>query len=163
VRPALTGAIVRTATCLLKPNRTKFDGNFGIPGIRRWTRLLTDPRDKKGWPALCPEPESLGAALASVVSGLGGPGPSGSASRRLYAAFLDEAAALVEQPRLARVADAYRDLGDQWAALIALAGQPGVTGADLAVPLPDLADAEEAAALSLHAAVAKHIDRGEPR
>jgi hypothetical protein len=164
VRSALARAIGRTADCLLEPTRgTRFDGNFGVPGIRRWARLLTDPRDRKGWPKLCPEPDSLRAAMDAVVRGLGGPGASGSASRRLYAAFLDEAAVLVERPELATVADAYRDLGDRWAELVALAARPGVTGAGLADLLPELADAEQSAALSLRATVTELIDPGQPR
>jgi hypothetical protein len=152
LRPALIEAMARTADSLLEPSRSNFDGNFGVPGIRKWARLLTDPRDKKGWAKLCPDSDSLGDALASVVRGLSGPGTSGGAARRLYGAFLDEAARLLGEPALATTAAAYRDLSDQWTALITLAGEPDVTPADLAEPLPDLADAEEAAAQSLRAA-----------
>jgi hypothetical protein len=150
---ALIEAMTRTADSLLEPSRSNFDGNFGVPGIRKWARLLTDPRDKKGWAKLCPDPDSLREALSSVVRGLSGAGTSGPAARRLYGAFLDEAAALLDEPALATAAGTYRDLSDRWAALITLAGEPDVDPADLAVPLPDLADAEEAAAQSLRAAV----------
>jgi hypothetical protein len=164
IQSALVRAIGRTADCLLGPGRgTRFDGTFGVPGIRRWARLLTDPRDRKGWPQLCPEPDSLRDALDSVVRGLGGPGASGNASRRLYAAFLDEAAALVGRPELATVADAYRDLGDRWAELIGLAARLGATGTDLAAPLLELADAEQAAALSLRATATEPTEGGAPR
>jgi hypothetical protein len=142
-------AVVRTAQCLLAPSSTRFDVNFGIPGIRRWARLLTDPRDKRGWPTLFAEPAALRAALDSVADGLGG-----GAGRAQYAAFLDEAADLVGDPRLAQAADAYRDLAQRWGELTALATRPDVTTAELAEPLPDLADAEESAAHALLAAVA---------
>jgi hypothetical protein len=151
VRAALRLAIGHTAEYLLAPNRTSFDGSFGVPGIRKWAALLTDPRDRKGWPKLFPVPDQRRAALDSVVRGLGGPGASGSAHRRLYAAFLDEAAELLDRPALAEVADIYRDLGDRWAAVIQLAAA-AVTDADLAGPLPELADAEQAAAQALQAA-----------
>jgi hypothetical protein len=82
-----------------------------------------------------------------VVRGLGTRG----AARHRYAAFLDEAAELVGTPGLHAVAGAYRGLAERWAALVALAGRAGCTPADLAAPLPDLADAEEATALSLRA------------
>jgi hypothetical protein len=158
VRGAVLGSIARTADCLLTPSSTRFDVNFGVPGLRKLARLLTDPRDRRGWPKLFPDPAALRAALDSVVDGLGGPGRSGDAARGRYAAFLDEAAALVGDDRLAHVADTYRDLGARWTALIQLTARPDVTGAELAEPLPDLADAEESAALALRAAT-----EGEPR
>jgi len=164
VRSALVQAIGRTADCLLEPGRgNSFDSSFGAPGIRRWARLLTDARDRKGWPKLFPEPEPLRDALDSVTRGLGGPGASGNASRRLYAAFLDQAAVLVEWPDLAAVADAYRDLGDRWAEVVQLAARPDATPADLAGPLPDLAEAEHSAALALRATVTALTDGGQPR
>ncbi len=141
---AVRAAIGRTADCLLAPDRSRFDGSFGIPGIRRWAALLTDPRDRKGWPKLFAEPDALHDAMASVARGLRDP------ARRRYAAFLDEAAALLDAPALAGVAETYRGLGDRWTELTTRTRTP----AELAGPLPDLADAEEAAALSLRAAVA---------
>ncbi|GIF06901.1 DUF4872 domain-containing protein [Actinoplanes siamensis] len=161
VRPAVVGALARTADCLLEPARSSYDVNFGVPGIRKWARLLTDPKDRKGWSRLWSDRESLAEALASVVRGLGSPTSSG-ASRRQYAAFLDEAGSLLAAPALAAVARAYRELGERWTALVTLAREPGVTAADLAEPLPDLADAEEAAALSLRAS-ATALTRGAQR
>jgi Domain of unknown function (DUF4872)/Butirosin biosynthesis protein H, N-terminal len=152
VRAAVLAAVERTADCLLAPSRTRFDSNVGVPGMRKWARLLTDSRDPKGWPKLCADPESLARALAAVGWGLGRADPSATAFRRLYATFLDQAAALLGAPELTEVADAYRDLGSQWADLVRAADQPDATGADLAVHLPGLADAEEAAATALRAA-----------
>jgi hypothetical protein len=142
-------AVARTAQSLLAPSSTRFDVNFGIPGIRRWARLLTDPRDKRGWPALFPDPAALRAALDSVADGLGGPGRTRDAGRAQYAAFLDEAATLVGSRELAEAAGTYRDLAQRWGELVALAARPDVTADELAEPLPDLADAEESAARAL--------------
>jgi hypothetical protein len=139
-------AAARTVECLLEPDRSSFDGNFGVGGIRRWARLLTDPRDPKGWPKLFADPESTHSALASVVDGLRRGDPAGTAARWLYAAFLEEAG-------LGAAAGAYRELGRRWAALAEVAGQPGATGTDLAALLPDLAEAEQTAAGSLRAAL----------
>jgi hypothetical protein len=158
VRSAVVQAIGRTADCLLEPGRgTNFDSSFGVPDIRRWARLLTDPRDKKGWPRLFPEPASLRGAMDSVVRGLGGSGRSGCASRCLYAAFLDQAAALIERPDPATVADAYRDLGDRWADVIQLAGRPDITPADLAESLPDLTVAVDGGSSSPTAAAGDYV------
>ncbi|HEV2373841.1 MAG TPA: DUF4872 domain-containing protein [Streptosporangiaceae bacterium] len=156
VRAAVLGAIGRTAQCMLEPGRSNFDGSFGVPGIRKWARLLTDPRDAKGWPKLFAEPDGLRDALASVVDGLGGAGGRSGATRRRYAAFLDEAASLLGEPALSTAARTYSDLGERWTMLVALASEPGCDPADLAAVLPDLADAEEAAALSLRAAVTSY-------
>jgi hypothetical protein len=159
MRPAVLAAIKRTAGCLLEPGRGTFDGNVGVPGMRRWTRLLTDPRDPKGWPKLCADPATLAGALAAVVWGLGRADRSATAHRSLYAAFLDQAAALVEEPTLAQIAAEYRDLGGRWTELVRLAEQPGVAGADLAALLPELADTEESIATALRAAVQEGTSR----
>ena len=149
VPAAVRGSVARTAECLLAPSSTRFDANFGVPGIRRWARLLTDPRDRRGWPALFPDPAALRRALDAVIEGLGGTGRGGDAARGRYAAFLDEAGG----DRLAAVADSYRQLAQRWTDVTRLAARPDVTTAELAEPLPDLADAEESAALALRAAV----------
>jgi Domain of unknown function (DUF4872) len=145
IRAAVVAAIGRTADCLLDPARSTFDGNFGIPGMRKWAQLLIDPRDRRGWPTLFAEPDGLRAALDSVVGALVDDG----AARRLYAAFLDEAADLLAEPGLADIADTYRTLGDRWASFVELAGRPDVMPTDLATQLPELGAAEQAAALSL--------------
>jgi hypothetical protein len=144
LRAAARAAITRTAECLLEPSKTSYDANFGIPGIRKWARLLTDEKDAKGWPTLCPDPESLRTAMISVSRGLGE-----AAARPLFASFLAEAATLLDDAKLADAAAAYEDLGRRWAKLLALTDEPGTTPADLAALLPDLADAEEAAAASI--------------
>jgi hypothetical protein len=149
---AVVRAIDRTAACLLEPGRgTNFDGSFGVPGIRKWSRLLTDSRDRKGWPKVFADPGSLREALDSVVRGLS----PGAASRRPYAAFLDQAAAQLDKPGLAAVADGYRRLADRWAGVVQLAKRPDATPAELAGALPDLADEEDHIASALRAEVAR--------
>lgn len=141
---AARDAITRTAECLLEPSKSSFDVNFGIPAIRKWARLLTDEKDAKGWPRLCPDEEPRGVAMLSVRHGLGE-----AASRPPFAAFLAEAATLLGDRKLAESAATYEELGRRWAKLTALTAAPATTPADLAAALPGLADAEEAAALAL--------------
>ena len=142
----IRAAIARTVECLLEPSRTSYDANFGIPGVRKWARMLTDEKDAKGWPRLCPDDESRRAAMLSVRRGLGE-----AASRPLFAAFLAEAAALLDgakdSAKLADAAATYTELGHRWAKLLESTVDAGP--ADLAARLPELADAEEAAALAL--------------
>lgn len=144
VAAVIRAALARTAECLLEPSKTSFDANFGIPGIRKWARMLTDEKDAKGWPKLCPDDESLRMGLLSVRRGLGE-----SASRAQFAAFLAEATKLLGDAKLAESAATYEDLGRRWAKLADLTAEPGTTAADLAALLPDLADAEEAAARAI--------------
>jgi uncharacterized protein DUF4872/butirosin biosynthesis protein H-like len=141
---AVRAAIARAAECLLEPSKTSFDGNFGIPGIRKWARLLTDEKDAKGWPKLCPDEESLRLGMLSVARGL-----RDAAARPPFAAFLTEAAALLDDAELADAATRYETLGRRWAKLVELTERPATTAADLAALLPDLADAEEAAAAAI--------------
>ena len=47
------------------------------------------------------------------------------------------------------MADTYRTVAGSWTALVELAGRSETTPADLAAQLPDLADAERAAAVAL--------------
>jgi len=144
LRNAVRHAITRTAECLTHPSRSRFDGNFGIGGLRKWATLLTDPKDPKGWPKLCPDETSLRRAFDHVTRGL-----ANGASRPLYAEFLNEAAELLEDDTLAGAAETYADLGRRWVELAELAARPGTVPADVAALLPDLADAEEAAALAI--------------
>jgi|tagenome__1003787_1003787.scaffolds.fasta_scaffold20971387_1 hypothetical protein len=141
LRSAVRHAITRTAECLTNPSKSRFDGNFGIGGLRKWAALLTDPKDPKGWPKLCPDETSLRRAFGHVTRGL-----AGGASRPLYAAFLTEAAELLEDDSLADAATTYADLGVRWTELAELTARPGTAPADVAALLPELADAEEAAA-----------------
>ena len=100
-----------TSASLLRPKM----GNFGVPGMRKWAALLTDPRDRKGWAALFGgDPER---ALRWTRFWLTGPGTGGAACRPQFAAFLSEAAGVLGIPALAELADGYRDLASTWAAV----------------------------------------------
>jgi hypothetical protein len=118
--------------------------SFALPAWRKWSRLMTDRRNAKGWPQVFASGDGLFSALVSIVEGVDGSvGAYGGHLRELYAAFLDEAAAALDQPALADAAVRWRAAADRWEDL-----------ADAAVP-PDLDGAMEAvaAAESLHDAV----------
>jgi hypothetical protein len=118
--------------------------SFSLPAWRRWARLMTDRRHAKGWPSVFATGRGLFGALLSVAEEVdGGIGASGGHLRHLYAAFLDEAAPIVDLPRLAVAASAWRQAADKWDAL-AEAAVPGA--------LPDARAAVEAGR-ALHDAV----------
>ena len=118
--------------------------SFSLPAWRKWSRLMTDTRNAKGWPKVFAGGTGLFGALLSIVEGVDGDvGATGGHLRELYASFLDEAAAVIDRPQLADAAVAWRAAADQWEDL-----------ADAAVPhrLDGGADAVEAAE-ALHDAV----------
>ncbi|MEN3307319.1 MAG: hypothetical protein V7603_3521 [Micromonosporaceae bacterium] len=150
VGAATLAAIGRTAECLLEPNRgTNYDGSFGVPGMRRFARLLVDERDRGGWPRRFTDAAAVREALDAVARGLSG------STRRRYAAFLEQAAHLVGRPGLGALGEAYRGLDAQWSELARVARRTDATPADLAGLLPDLAEAEQRAATALRAEAAR--------
>jgi hypothetical protein len=123
--------------------------SFSLPAWRKWSRLMTDGKHAKAWPRVFAGGRGLFGALVSIVEGVDGDvGAYGGHLRELYAAFLDEAAAALDQPPLGEAATRWRAAADRWEDL-----------ADAAVP-PDLDGAVDAvaAAEALHQAVIS----GEP-
>jgi hypothetical protein len=118
--------------------------SFSLPAWRKWSRLTTDRKNAKAWPRVFAGGRGLFGALVSMVEGVDGDvGAYGGHLRELYAAFLEEAAAALDQPLLGGAAARWRAAADLWEDL-----------ADAAVP-PDLDGALEAvaAAEALHEAV----------
>ena len=95
--------------------------SFGLPAWRKWSRMLTDERNKKAWPRVFAEPSGLVEALLSTYAGVEPVGGYGGHLRGLYADFLDEAAALLEEPSLADAARAFRAAAARWHELAELA------------------------------------------
>jgi hypothetical protein len=95
--------------------------SFGLPAWRKWARLLVDTRGAKAWPNVFADQRGLTGALLSAYEGIEPVGSDGGHLRGLYADFLDEAAALLDEPRLSEAARAYRALAARWDALAELA------------------------------------------
>ena len=90
----------------------------GVSAFSRWSRLLVDPKEKKGWPRALPGGRRLASALLSTYSsietgGLRGVG-GGGACRGMYADFLEEAGSALGRPALALLAPRYRELAALW-------------------------------------------------
>lgn len=99
--------------------------SFSLPAWRKWARLTLDIRNKKGWPNVFADRRGLVSALVSIYEDAGPPGPRAGNLRSLYAAFLEEAAVLVDNPGLADVAPRFSAAAAAWAALIDTALPPG--------------------------------------
>lgn len=91
-----------------------FASNFGFAGMRKWVRLLTDPKDKKGWPTIFPEGERACIALRRAYQGLEYEMTPPAGGRGMYAAFLREAAALTGYAPYASAAEAYDQAASAW-------------------------------------------------
>ena len=99
--------------------------SFGLPAWRKWARMMTGS-DGKAWPHVFASGRGLAGALLSTYEGIQPVGHDGGHLRGVYADFLDEAAALLEEPALAGAAVAWRDAAARWQALadVALPEQP---------------------------------------
>ena len=95
--------------------------NFGLPAFTKWAELLTNRKNKKGWPTVFAEPAELLRALGGVHHSIETNGTGGGAFRTMYADFLDEAADVLQISGLTEAAAAYRALGIQWSAFAAAA------------------------------------------
>ena len=94
--------------------------SFELPAWRKLARMLVSTRGAKAWPNVFADERGLAGALLSAYEGIEPVGTYGGHLRELYADFLDEAAALLEEPRLSEAASAYRALAERWHALAEL-------------------------------------------
>ncbi len=106
---AVREGLRETAADFVKPRL----GTFNLPGLKEGVSVITG-KGKRAWPVLFPGALVLLPMLdlyESIELGTGG-----GLMRPLYAAFLEEAAALLGKKELARVAALYRELGREWTA-----------------------------------------------
>jgi len=88
--------------------------SFSLPVLKKWSRLMTDSRNAKGWPKVFSEGKGIYSALSSVYENIELYNTGGGGLRDLYADFLTEAAPVLKQPLLLDAAARYRDLAAQW-------------------------------------------------
>lgn len=94
--------------------------NFGFAAYTRWGEMLTNRRNPQGWARFFPPGMRLFAALAGTISvpGVYGWiqhwGAGDGAERGMYAEFLDEAAEILDKPRLNEAASHFRASQAAW-------------------------------------------------
>ncbi|MCA0456004.1 MAG: BtrH N-terminal domain-containing protein [Chloroflexi bacterium] len=88
--------------------------SFSLPVYKKWAKLLTDTKNKKGWPTVFNTRNGLYATLRSVYEGVVVDGTEGNGLRMLYADFITESADLLGKPALNEAAEAYRKAGQLW-------------------------------------------------
>ncbi|HZT32148.1 MAG TPA: BtrH N-terminal domain-containing protein [Bryobacteraceae bacterium] len=95
--------------------------NLGLKGLLKWADLVRNSGDPKGWPQVfAPGPPLYGALLATFLS-IEISGTGGGAFRSMYAAFLAEAAAVLDDPSLELVSGQFRQVAGLWSELAAAA------------------------------------------
>lgn len=112
-----------------------FASSFGLRGMEKWVRLLTDPKDKKGWAKLFPSGDRACLGLRRAFQGIEHEMTPPRAGRGLYATFLREAQALTGHAPYGAAADAFDFAAERWAQLSSRIVSSGVgavaTGCDM--------------------------------
>ena len=91
--------------------------NFGLAAFKHWAKLLTQPKQRLSWEKEFPAGRKMYAGLINIFHDVNVFGKRGYAERDLYAAFLDEAAVLLNKPALREVAAHFRAAAQAWDAL----------------------------------------------
>lgn len=88
--------------------------SFSLPVYQKWAKMMTNTRNKKGWPVVFKERVGLYSTLCSIYEGIVIECGDKHALRSLYAGFLDEAADVLNNPALNAAASHYRSAASVW-------------------------------------------------
>jgi hypothetical protein len=88
--------------------------NFGFAAYQRWANLLVKPKLKGSWASVFPPGRPMLAGLTSAFHWIIQNGEGLSAERDTYAAFLEEAALILERPALHEIAERFRESAQSW-------------------------------------------------
>jgi hypothetical protein len=91
--------------------------SFSLPVYKKWAKLMTDTKNKKGWPVVFKSRKGLYDTVRSIYEGITHDGTDGCGLRGMYADFLEEASPVVGKPALKEAAAMYRAAAKQWVEL----------------------------------------------
>jgi hypothetical protein len=87
--------------------------SFSLPVIKKWAKMMTHPKNKKGWQVVFKKRAGLYVTLRSVYEGITLDNTEGAGLRDLYADFLTEANAIIDAD-LNEAIQAYRMCAKKW-------------------------------------------------
>lgn len=87
--------------------------SFSLPTLRKWGKMMTDEKNKKGWPTVFRDGRGIYGTLRSAFEGIELDNGDG-ALRNLFAVFLEEAAQIIGNDALLACARQYRDVAAKW-------------------------------------------------
>jgi hypothetical protein len=88
--------------------------NFGFAALDHWADMLVKKTGKSSWAKVFPRGRSLFAGLTTTYDSIKIFGTGGQASREQYAAFLDEASAILNKPLLRQAGELFRKAAPAW-------------------------------------------------
>lgn len=94
---------------------------FNLDALRLWADRLDGSKDPSAWSRAYPRGHRLWAALTGVYDYIENYGTGGGLCRPIFATALAEAAALLNEPRLAALGRRYANIGGEWSALASAA------------------------------------------
>lgn len=90
--------------------------NFGLQAYGKMATMITNTKNKKGWPRLYETGRSLHVLASTLYDQIELRGYGGSAFRGMYADFLDQSAGVLKKPALKKVAEQFRESEAAWKA-----------------------------------------------
>jgi len=94
-----------------------YASNFGFAAYQRWADILLNNKDKQSWNKIFPAGRNMFAGLTSAFERIELFGTGGSASRPMFADFLEEANTILNRPALRDVAKQFRAVAPAWQTL----------------------------------------------
>lgn len=91
--------------------------SFSIPAIQKWSKMVVDGRNKKGWVKAFPEGRGLASALESTWHNIAQGLSDGAGLRASYARFCREGAELADWSALEEIAPLWDEAARRWRAV----------------------------------------------
>lgn len=88
--------------------------SFSLPAWHKWSKLMVDSKNKKGWPTVFAGGTDLLNGLTGTWDAIAPAGATGGHLRGLFGDFLEEAAVLLGLPQLAEEAARWHEIGEMW-------------------------------------------------
>ena len=113
------------------PPVPQFASNVGIAGLTKWHRLLTDRKDRMGWPRVFGDGPHAAIGLSRLYECIEHEYTAPAAGRPLYTEFLRWAHDVVGTDRYVQAAEAFESSAHHWSAIsdIAATANPSIAEA----------------------------------